>query len=588
MQSQNAAATSVKKSMTISQMGLGVVVYAVILGAVVALIAGYFEISFRLLAGFWFQIIDFLDFIPRWLLFGLGTFIACPILYYILLQIPERRQHTPADIVAGIHLDNGNIDAKSSLLSVLAAIFSLGFGFSVGYYGPTVQLGAGAGFLLHRFKWISPAYYYISIGAGVAAAIASIFQAPIGAVVFVHEVLLRFFSVRAFAPITIAAVTSYIVSNHFFDKAIFFDISSHYQPETTTYFVAAFAGVLAAIIGVLMIRMIIGLQNSVNNSQLGLFRQLLVGAALTSLIIIAVPEAAGNNLTAIDNVLSGTAFSLLALIAIFFAKLFATTIAFGFGVPGGIFGPTIFVGAALGGLIAGIVELAFPSLVSADQIIIITTMAAMISAVLGAPIAMVLIVVEITGDFGIISVVMLAVVMSNITAYRFMGTSSFYDIILKLRGFDFELGRDRVYAENHYVNDLVSDDYLALKLSLDMITAEKQMLAAKRNVAFVTDDEGKLLGQVRLVDIEYYRREKALTDKSADDLSHVIHKELTVIYPGTSVWEALEIIGHEKKYYLPVVDSEVNPKLLGVVHNSSLIERYMAYNKRLRTQESAV
>ena len=124
-------------------------------------------------------------------------------------------------MITGIHINNGKIDEKSSFLTVIASIFSIGFGFSVGYYGPTAQLGAGTGYLFHRLSAIKPSHYYVSIGAGTAAEIAAVFHSPIGAVVFVHEVLFRFFSIRAFAPITIAAVTSYIVSSKIFDKLIF-------------------------------------------------------------------------------------------------------------------------------------------------------------------------------------------------------------------------------------------------------------------------------------------------------------------------------------------------------------------------------
>lgn len=581
---------SLPESGNLRQYGLGVVLHAILIGVIVALIAGYYEESFKFLAGFWHEANTLLAFIPRWVLYGVGTFIACPILYAILQQIPEKRQHNPADLITGIHIHNGKIDAKSSLLSAFASIFSIGFGFSVGYYAPTVQLGAGAGYLMHKLKWIRPAYCYISIGAGVAAAVAAIFQAPIGAVVFVHEVLFRFFSIRAFAPVTIAAVTSFIVSNELFDKVIFFDISPHYQPELTTYIIAAVAGILAAIVGVIMIRSIKRLERIVRENHLGMFKKLLIAAALTSVIIITVPQAAGSSLHAIHGVISGSAFGLAALLGIFLAKFLATTVAFGFGIPGGIFGATLFIGAALGGLVSGCVEWFNPDLLRAEQIIIITTMAAMISAVVGAPIAITLIVIEITGDFQIVSVVMLAVVMANIAAYRFMGTTSFFDIQLKSRGFDFEMGRDRLYAENQHINDLISTDYLALHKNTDLVAAEKELLAANRNVVFVIDADNNLHGQARLVDIKYYLREAESnnTETPSATLASVTHTDIAVVYRATSIWQALETITQTNVNFVPVIDAENNPKLLGVVYNNTLIARYLTFIHRLRTQETAI
>lgn len=566
---------------------IGVVIYALIVGVVVAIISGCYEISFTFLARFWHEQNILLIGVPRWILYALGTFLACPILYFIIQKIPEKRQHNPADLIAGIHINNGEIDARASLLSALASVFSIGFGFSVGYYAPTVQLGAGAGYLLHRFKWISPAYYYISIGAGTAAAIAAIFHAPIGAVIFVHEVLLRFFSIRAFAPITIAAVTSYVVSHKLFDKVIFFNIPSQYLPDTSTYFMAAAAGISAAIVGILMIRAIMRLQQYNKNRNHGLIKQLFIAATITAAIISFVPEVAGSSLSSMQQVITGNHFSLLILVVIFIAKLLATSIAFGFGVPGGIFGPTIFIGAALGGLLSGVVLIFFPTLYEAQQIIIITTMAAMISAVLGAPIAMIMITVEITGEFQIISVVMLAVVMANITAYRFMESSSFFDLQLKSRGFDIDVGRDQLYTENRNISELISDDYLSINEQTPLLEAEQLMMQAKKNIAFAVDDDNNLRGQVRLVDIEYYRREVDINEDNPVTIKAVTHTNIRKIYGATSIWQAMQEMTHSHVNFIPVVDGENNPKLLGVIYNNALVSQYLTFIHQLRNQENA-
>ncbi len=568
------------------QYGFGVVLYAFILGVVIALMAGYYELSFKFLAKFWHEANTLLPNVPPWILYGLGPFLACPILYFILSRIPEKRQHNPADIITGIHVYNGRINAKASLYSALSSIFSIGFGFSVGYYAPTVQLGAGAGFIMHRLRWIRPAYLYISIGAGSAAAIAAIFHSPIGAVVFVHEVLLRFFSIRAFAPITIAAVTSYIVSAKFFDKVIFFQVPPHYLANTSTYLVAAIAGILAAVVGVAMIKSILILQQFNKKRKHGLFKQLLIAAFFTALIIIMIPQAAGSSLQSLQDIIAGKTIILSLLLFIFIAKFCATTIAFGFSVPGGIFGPTIFIGAALGALIGNVSELLYPALIDSQQILIITTMAAMISAVLGAPIAMILIVIEITGDFQIISVVMLAVVMANITAYRFMGTSSFFDIQLKSRGFDFETGRDCVHTEQINIHNLIEKDYIALEIDTPLAEAEKHMLDQHHNLVFVTDRDGNLLGQAKLVDIEFYQREAA-EDEKEHTLSKVTQTNIPKVYQATSLWQAMQAMTTANTNFLPVIDGENNPQLLGIIHNNDLVKEYFTYMRRLRVQENA-
>lgn len=581
-QTKNASAHRV----SLAQSSIGVVIYAVLLGAIVAVIAGYFERCFRFLAYLWHEGNFLLSGVPQWLIYGSGTFLACPILYLILVNIPEKRQHNPADIISGIHIYNGIINAKASLLSALAAVFSIGFGFSVGYYAPTVQLGAGCGFLLHKLRWIRPAYYYISIGAGTAAAIAAIFHSPIGAVVFVHEVLFRFFSIRAFAPITIAAVTSYIVSNQWFDKVILFSVPEHYAPTPAIYLIAAVGGVLAAVFGISMIRGIIGLQRFNQQRKVGMLRQLFIGAALTALVISAFPQVAGSSFHAIEKVLDGQTFPFLLLIGIFIAKLLATMIAFGFGVPGGIFGPTIFIGAALGAVIVNGLSYFYTGIVGVEQIIIITTMAATVSAVIGSPIAMILITVELTGDFQIISVVMLAVVMANITAYRLMGTSSFFDIQLKSRGFDFEQSKQQLYTKNLSISSLISDDFLSLPVTTPLEEAQKILLKNSKGIALVVDEDDKLVGQTKLVDIEYYLREM-FDDDNMHTLEKVTYQNIAMVYRGTSVWDAMQEITHSTHYCLPVVDGEHNRQLLGVVYHNVLIACYLEHIRRLNTRKNA-
>ncbi len=563
------------------RLGVGVIIYAVFLGAVVALIAGCYEIGFKYLAAFWHEENPLLENIPQWLLYGIGPFLAGPLLYFIITRIPERRAHNPADLITGIHIDNGRINAVAALLTAIASAISIAFGFSVGYYAPTVQLGAGTGAIFHRLKWIRPVHAYISVGAGAAAAVAAIFHSPIGAVVFVHEVLFRFFSIRAFAPVTIAAVTAYVVSSELFDKVVFFNVGEH-QASTPTYFVAGIAGILAAIVGMMMLRAILRLQQFNRERKHGMNAQLLMVSVITAVLIVLVPQVAGSSLQSMQSVLSGTQFSLGLLCIILVAKFLATSAAFGFGVPGGIFGPTIFIGATLGSIIANCMVLISPEMADAHQIIIITTMAAMISAVLGAPIAMILIIVEITGDFHIISVVMLAVVMANITAYRFMGTSSFFDIQLKSRGFDFDAGRDRLYAEHRGISDLITDNYVSVTTEMTLTEVEKIMVEGSKTAAYLVDEDGYLCGRLALVDVELYLRQHP----EDESIGAVAIPEPAVLYSNSSIWHAMEVMSASNNRCLPVVDGENNPTLLGVIYTQPLMNRYFALLKTLRAEEN--
>lgn len=563
---------------------LGMVIYAFLLGTMVALVAGGYEYSFSMLAKLWHDENSLLDYLPTWAFYLSGPFLAIPILYFLLKRIPERRQHTPTDLITGIHIHSGKINALAALYTAIASVFSIGFGFSVGYYAPTVMLGAGLGSLTHAFRWIRPVHLYVSVGAGAAAAIAAIFHAPIGAVVFVHEVLFRFFSIRAFAPITIAAVSSYVISGLLFDKVVFFNIPAHQTPATSTYLLAAVAGVIAALVAAGMIRAIGSIQQQAKQRQWSVMRQLLQAALLTAVLTAWVPQVAGSNLQALHQVIAGNQFALSALFVIFIIKWSSTSFALGSGVPGGIFGPSIFIGAALGGVLAETATWLLPNLLVQHEILIVTTMAAMLSAVLGAPIAMILITIEITGDLQIISVVMLSVVMANITAFRLMGTSSFFDLQLKARGFDIDAGRDKMYAENHSIKPLIKAVELTIKIDNDLQQAEQKLLEKNSNLSYVVDADENLLGQVRLVDLERCRSHK---DEQKFNLASIVQTEIPTIYQTTSVWQAMQQMKESKIGYIAVVDGQSNPKLMGVVHNRDLMAYYFEQMQALRSREAA-
>lgn len=559
--------------------GIGSVLYALVIGVLVSLIAGYYEIGMKFFAQFWHEDNPLLIDVPKWLFYGIGPFLAVPLLYGIILLIPEKRQHNPADLITGIHVRNGYIDARSGLLSALAAALSLGFGFSVGYYAPIVLLGAAVGYGVHLLIRLNPLYLYISIGAGSAAAIAAIFHAPMGAVLFVHEVLLRFLSVRAFAPITIAAVTAYILSSKLFDKVLFFDVAWHYQPETSTYLWAALTATLAAIIGTYMLKLALMIQKYTHQKSFNLWQQLFCGAFFTAIIITSVPQVAGSSLQSMNGVL-GNSYSLSFLLVIFAAKIIATMVAVGFGIPGGIFGSMIFIGAALGALITALIQFYMPQWIDNEQILMITTMAAMVTAVMGSPIAMIVIVMEITGDFGIISVVMLSVVVANITAYRVLGSTSFYDIQLITRGFNIEGGRDRLYSEHQGIRDVISDDYVKADINMRLEEARDLMLSHNKTAAYI-EEGGILRGKIFLTELD-----ACLKTEPESSLSSLVHEEPTVILQNASLWQAMEQMTQSGNYCLPVVDGQSNYKMLGVIYNSDLMSRYFTYLRNLRCQEN--
>ncbi|MPV85211.1 chloride channel protein [Ostreibacterium oceani] len=576
------------------QNSLGIIVFSVLLGAVIAIITAGYEFAFIHLSVYWQALTEHLSQqlsqqLPQWisinqsLIYATGPFLAVPFIYLLINRIPEKRQHNPADLITGIHTNQGKINASACVLGAVASIFSIGLGFSVGHYVPSVQLGAGIGYWAHKVKWIHPQFVHISLGAGAAAAIAALFHAPLAAVLFVHEVLFRFFSVRAFAPITIAAVTAYTISHYFFERTIVFDMGAAFTPIPSHYLFAAIAGAVAALVGIFLIRSILHVQRFCHQRQISHVRQLLIAASITALIIAFYPQIAGVNTSAQQQIIQAELTLVSILLVLFVLKFIATVAAIGFGVPGGIFGGAIFIGLALGGLLVTLVNTYSPYQIQDPQILILTTMAAMLSSVLGAPITMIVITIELTGNFHIISVVMIAVVIANIVSFRFMGTSSYFDVLLKSRGFDVDAGRDQRYAETHSIYSLISHDQLSIDQATSLKQAETQMADNNAETAFVIDEDNNLLGELHFLDLKLFQ----LDHPDDTDLVAATNPADNHLYPTTSVWQALQAMKKTNAPFLPIVDGENNPVLLGVLHQQALFDYYFDMLTMLRDQENA-
>lgn len=571
--------------------GIESLFFAVLLGAVVATGATLFQFCINFIFNSW-QLINQKDSfftnlgIPFvWMCF-IAPILGAPMIIYLVKKLPEYRQYSPADTIAVVNQYNGKIDLFWSFWSVFITIFSLGFGYSVGLYGPTVQLGATLGQLLHHLKTIRPAYLHISIGCAVAAAIAAIFHTPIGAVIFVHEFLFRFFSIRAFAPIAVSTVTSYAISEKVFNKTTIFSPVIYQTPEVGTYFIIGLASILAGFVAVMLIKSIDFFEQLGSRFNLRIEYRILCVAGVTGVLGMFVPEMMGSGELLLGSLLSNNTPIGTSLLIVLLIKLFATSFALGFGVPGGITGPSLVLGGILGGAIALIFSYLFPAWFHDQIVVIVATMAAVSSAVVGTPIAMLMIVVEMTDNFVITSYVLLAVVIANVVSFRILGISSFFDGQLKARGIDMSLGRDSVYIGNRQISNLINKKFVAFNKNIKIDDAELMLLAKQETKAYVTDDEDIYLGSISLSAINLFKQHQ--TNTAEVTVFDVLNTAEIHLYTDTSIWHAMELMEKFDGEHVAVLNNASDFRLLGIIYEKQLISTYLSTIRGLREQENSI
>ena len=270
----------------------------------------------------------------------------------IIHQIPEKRPHNIPDSIRASQTLEGKMPLKAGILSTIASIVSLGSGASVGQYGPLAHMGSVVG------SWISHCFAKnqylgtIGIGCGAAAAISTAFNAPIAGLIFAHEVILRHYSLRSFAPITVAATIGYVVANQVFARPPLFRIE-HFQLHSPYEFVGfIIIGVMGAFVAMLLIRGVL-LSGSISKkiSLPGPVKTGIAGFAV-GLVALQLPEILGVGKELLRFSIIEGAFSGSELTLILLTKILLTSVCLGFGFAGGIFSPALLIGVLFGALVA--------------------------------------------------------------------------------------------------------------------------------------------------------------------------------------------------------------------------------------------
>ena len=369
---------------------------------------------------------------------------------------PARRPLGPPDVIRAVQFHRPLPDARSGLVSTLTAVLSLGTGASVGQYGPMVYLGALIGGAVRRLRLGVPNLAGIAISCGVAAAISTAFNAPIAGLVFAHEVVLRHYATQAFAPVTVASATGYVIANVVFERPALFLVEFAGVAHGYEFALFAVMGLLVALAAIGFMRLLLACGPWI--AGVVAHPALRPGAAglAVGLTALMLPDVLGIGTETLRFATIEGAFGQGELVVLILAKIALTALCIGAGFSGGVFSPALLIGSLIGALFWTLASGAGGIPTSGVAVYAIGAMMAFASAVIGAPLTCILIVFELTRNYDITIAAMVAVVFSNLVAHRLFGRSLF-DVQLARRGMDFSQGRDRAHLAALPVRDLLSD-----------------------------------------------------------------------------------------------------------------------------------
>ncbi len=495
---------------------------------------------------------------------------AAAIVVFIKTSLGIRRWAGPADSMYAAHQVHQPLDIKTGFASTLAAFTSASGGASVGQYGPIVHFGATMGIWVKRFI-SSRLSHEIYLGCGVAAAISAGFNAPIAGVIFAHEAILRHFSVRAIAPITVASVSASTLSNYWFPYSATFEITSAVPSlaEIVPFLVVLspfFA--LVAITFMLSLRYAAEIAASLNTSPLILP---FIGATICGLVGVWVPEILGLGIGSINDMIAGE-FVLSLLIIVLVAKILMTAICLGSGLFGGVFSPSLFVGVAAGALAGQILtNFGFTDIAS---VISVAAMAAISSAVIGAPLSAVLIVLELTQSYQYAVAAMMAVMMSSLITNRLFG-NSFFDRQLLDRGIDLSKGREAIALGHQLIGPFASDDYIGATTQTRGSDLQLEMKTRGHTEAYVTAESGQLLGKVTIY---------MAIEAGNNPVAEFMDSRPMILYTDESLSAAMIKVSQFVGESLPVVNKE-SGELRGSIAEGALFQAVIDVQNDARNLE---
>lgn len=518
-----------------------------------------------------------------------------------LLQfVPGRRYHGIADVMEACALNSARMPIRSGLGAALAAGISLGIGAPLGREGPAVHIGASLSAWIAERLALDHKQSLALLGCGAAAAVAVSFNTPISAVIFALEVIVGYYTLRVFAPIVIAVMLAMVVRELALGGAPLFYVPPHDVDIVRELPLFALLGILGALAARALILGTEAVEATWRIARVPRWLRPALGGALIGLVATELPLVLGIGLEGAGLALSGDlAIGLVA--ALLAAKLLVVAIALGSGFAGGVFGPAVFVGAMLGSVFWWLAELVGLPLVAGSGVYAAIGMAAMGSALLGAPISTVLIVFELTRDYGITLGVMTAAAVAS-TTMQFGRHASFFRWQLARRDVNISMGRDLSLLATQRVEALVSSRYAVVADTVTAGELESRMGAGRQRIAMFVDSRGGFRGSVNLSGLIGHAIANGLSSPAidaAEDASYAIG-------PGTNIVSALQTMAERDLEYVPVLEPaaanvrpppagvKVDPargaprRLLGVVLKSDLLAEHYDVVKRARAEEFGI
>ena len=567
-------------------------IFPLLLALIIGGLAGLGAVFFRWLIGFETSLIwsgdgGFLEQYQQaspWLKFGAPVFAGLamgPLLAYFA---PEVRGPGVPEVMASLALRDGIIRHRVTLAKSFATATFIAAGGSVGREGPIVQIGSSIGSSLTQLFRLGPDHRRLAVACGAAAGIAATFQAPMAGTLFAVEVLLFDLEVASLSNIVIAAVTGTVVSKLFWSDETVFQIpffTLSHPAELLLYFGL---GIAAGLFSLLFMSFVFGLTRLLDRCKIPVWLTPALGGLVVGSIGLVKPEALGVGYETINHILHGHVIFAGAVLLLL-TKLVTTSACVGSGMSGGIFAPSLFLGAALGSMIGSMAQLMWPDMPLSPAHYALVGMGAVVAGTTLAPITAIMTIFELTYNYEIVLPLMTACIPAIIVV-RLLHGYSIYETKLLMQGIRIVRGHDANRLRNMKVEEYLCRDFHPLRTQTPFQDLVQDILTSPFPHFVVLDEQDRLAGVLTLRDVRALLADPNYTGDGvvAADL---MKTSVITVDEEQNMEEAFHLFARHNISFMPVITDGNDKRVIGCLKKDDLLNAYNQHVLRDQVQPSA-
>jgi len=503
---------------------------------------------------------------------GPARVLMMPVLGGLLVGLVSAllRRWRPREVVDAIEanaLFGGRMSVGDSLGLVAVTLLSGGFGASVGLEAAYTQLGAALASRLGRSVELRRDDVRTLVGCGAAGAIAAAFNAPLTGAFYAFELIIGSYTLHTLAPVGIAALIGALVVRGLVGSNPIFEMSHAIAVSPSDYPILFGLGLASAGLGILVMKGVTSTEALFRSLAVPRWARPALGGLVIGALALPFPQILGAGHGGIMRVLH-SGFDLPFLAGLIVAKIVASAVSIGAGFRGGLFSTSLFLGSLFGSLIGAVLARLGPHLGTDPLICTLVGMGAVAAAIVGAPMTMIMIVLETTGDFAATIGVMVGVVTAAIAVRHWFGYS-FATWRFHLRGLTIRSPDDVGWINELLIGPMMRRDPAVIAADLTIEELHRRFPTGSIKKVFVVDERGRLRG---IIDpVEASGLESAEAVKTVGEL---VSKPAPFLLPRNDLRTALDRFSQTAQETLPVVDNSEDRRIIGYLSEAYALRRY--------------